>query len=49
MQVLQHTTKDETTWLHINSEFGMKIKFSKKHLDVMIIIDENLHLQHYAG
>ena len=35
---VQQTMRDETAWFHINSEFGfgMKIRFYKKHLNMMI-------------
>jgi len=41
---VQETVKDETSWLYLNTEigFGMKIRFYKKHLDMMITTSDGL-------
>jgi len=41
---VNETTKDETAWLYLNTEFGfgMKIRFYKKHLDMIITKSDGL-------
>jgi len=41
---VQEIIRDETAWLYINTEFGfgMKIRFYKKHLDMMITKSDGL-------
>ena len=41
---VQEIIRDETAWLYINTEFGfgMKIRFYKKHLDMMITNSDEL-------
>jgi len=41
---VQEKLKDETAWLYLNTEFGfgMKIRFYKKHLDMMITRSDGL-------
>ena len=44
---VKEVTKDETVWLQLNTEFGfgMKIRFYKKHLDMMITKSDGLTSQ----